>query len=433
MSLGVRWDQEAIKDYTGTTIFTLKNEWQPRIGIAWDVIGDGSSKLAASAGRFYFAVPTDLNVRAYGAQTTATVWNYDSCTTTASDCIFQAADAPRNINVQGGPFTEPLQGWTTGCQVTNSCVATLKGIYQDEYTLGFDKAIDPSFAVGVKGTYRHFGRTIEDRCDLDAGYPEANQSTCVIINPGSDDKFATGNFHGCTGFDSQPFDNSGEPNSKCNSQATFPSSSVPKAKREYWAGEIVAKKQVGRSLFAQASYIYSSLTGNYDGAARQANLGQTDPGINADYDYAAFLINSQGKLFLDRPNSFRLDVAYTFPFNLTFGFTGFVRSGAPKDKVGYFNSQYGTELLLVPRGSYGRLPTDYDISASLGYTLKIAPVDITLFLQGFNLINRQTVLQVDNEYTQDIPGSPDEFVGSFDKAITRRAPRSLTFGARISF
>ena len=39
----------------------------------------------------------------------------------------------------------------------------------------------------------------------------------------------------------------------------------------------------------------------------------------------------------------------------------------------------------------------------------------------------------DNEYTQDIPGSPDEFYGSFDKANARRAPRQLRFGARISF
>ena len=183
----------------------------------------------------------------------------------------------------------------------------------------------------------------------------------------------------------------------------------------------------------QASYIWSQLRGNYDGAARQANLGQTDPGINADYDYAAFLNNSYGKLYLDRPNSFRLDAAYTTPFGLTAGLTGFVRSGAPKDKVGYFNSQYGTELLLLPRGSFGRLPADYEVNASLGYTIKVSPIDITLFAQGFNLLNRQTVLAVDNEYTQDIPFSPDEFYGSFDKAVTRRAPRSLTLGARISF
>ncbi|HEY2797271.1 MAG TPA: TonB-dependent receptor, partial [Thermoanaerobaculia bacterium] len=443
LSAGLRWDQENIKDYTGSTIFSLKNEWQPRVGLAWDVIGDGSSKLSASYGRFYFAVPTDLNVRAYGAQTTAQVFNYDP----SFDAIFQDPTAPKNQNVQGGPFTEPVQGFTPGCGQSGNpaCQSTLKGIYQDEYSLGFDKAIDPTFAVGVKGTYRHLGRTIEDRCDLDAAYPEANQSTCVIINPGSNDAFATGDFHGCLGFDAPgSFDNTGSPGTACNSQATTPTSqplppggvytsAVPAAKRDYWSAEVVAKKQVGRSFWTQVSYIWSQLHGNYDGLSRQSNIGQTDPGINADFDYAAFLVNADGKLYLDRPHSFRLDAAYTAPFGLTFGLTGFVRSGAPKDQIGYFNSQYGTELFLVPRGSFGRLPTDYEINASLGYTIKVAPVDITLFLQGFNLINRQTVIQVDNEYTQDLAGTPDEFYGSFDKAIARRAPRSMTFGARVSF
>src|SRR5262249_45863624 len=125
ISAGIRWDQEDIKDYTGSTVFTLHNEWQPRVGLAWDVIGDGSSKLAASYGRFYFAMPTDLNVRAYGAQTIATVFNYSSDPTS----IFQDPNAPKNVNVQGGPFTEPVQ-------------PGIKGIYNDEYSLGFDKAID---------------------------------------------------------------------------------------------------------------------------------------------------------------------------------------------------------------------------------------------------------------------------------------------------
>ncbi len=454
VSLGVRWDTEDIKDYTGTTVIKLENEWQPRVGIAWDVVGDGSSKLAASYGRFYFAMPTDLNVRAYGAQTTATTWNYSS----RPGRHHRGPAGPAEHQRAGRSVHAAVQGYTPGCGTGSNpaCQSNLKGIYQDEYTLGFDKALDPTFAVGVKGTYRHYGRAIEDRCDLDSSFSEANQNTCVIFNPGSDGPFGTGDFHGCQGPDYGTFNNPDVPDSfnptdptqlvasGCNSQALTPisqplppggvyNSAVPKAKREYWAAEIVAKKQVGRSVFAQVSYIWSQLRGNYDGSARQSNLGQTDPGINADFDYAAFLTNADGKLYLDRPHAFRLDAAYTAPFGLTLGFSGFVRSGAPKDRVGYFNSQYGTELLLVERGSYGRLPADYEISASAGYTIKIAPVDITLFLQAFNLLNQQTVIQVDNTYTQDIPGSPDEFFGSFDKGLTRRAPRQLQFGARISF
>ena len=43
----------------------------------------------------------------------------------------------------------------------------IKASYQDEFTIGVEKAIDPTLSVGLKGTYRSLGRTIEDRCDLD--------------------------------------------------------------------------------------------------------------------------------------------------------------------------------------------------------------------------------------------------------------------------
>ena len=42
----------------------------------------------------------------------------------------------------------------------------LKASYQDEFTIGVEKAVDPTLSVGLKGTYRSLGRTVEDRCDL---------------------------------------------------------------------------------------------------------------------------------------------------------------------------------------------------------------------------------------------------------------------------
>jgi hypothetical protein len=249
-------------------------------------------------------MPTDLNVRAYGAQTTATVYNYSP---NPAD-IFQDPAAPKLTNSQGGAFTEPVQ-------------KDLKGIYNDEYSLGFDKAIDPTFAVGVKGTYRHLGRTIEDRCDLDAAYPEANANSCVIINPGSSSPFATGDFHGCLGPDAPgSFNNSGSPGTACNSKALTPISQplpangvyntpVPAAKRNYWSAELVAKKQVYAAL-DQVSYVWSLRAATT--AARQTT-GSDGPGINADYGYAAFLHNADGKLYLDRPHAFRLDAATRLP------------------------------------------------------------------------------------------------------------------------
>ena len=60
----------------------------------------------------------------------------------------------------------------------------MKAAYQDELTLGVEKAIDPTLSVGIKGTYRTLGRTVEDRCDLDYLDPLSGGSTCALFNPG---------------------------------------------------------------------------------------------------------------------------------------------------------------------------------------------------------------------------------------------------------
>ncbi|HEX7615232.1 MAG TPA: TonB-dependent receptor, partial [Thermoanaerobaculia bacterium] len=95
--VGLRYDQEDVRQFDGSKIFNsqvvdgtgkviqgggqqffLKNEWQPRIGIAWDPMKDGSTKVSASYGRFYYALPTDITVRSYGGKIDATTFNYNS-------------------------------------------------------------------------------------------------------------------------------------------------------------------------------------------------------------------------------------------------------------------------------------------------------------------------------------------------------------------
>ena len=70
----------------------------------------------------------------------------------------------------------------------------LKAAYQDEFTIGVEKAIDPTLSVGIKGTYRSLGRTIEDRCDLNYA-TNPTGSSCALMNPGAtgiDNPGATG-------------------------------------------------------------------------------------------------------------------------------------------------------------------------------------------------------------------------------------------------
>jgi outer membrane receptor protein involved in Fe transport len=391
LNAGIRWDHENLRDYLGQSVITLTNEWQPRIGVVWDPGKDGKMKVYAFGGRFYYALPTDLNVRSYGQQISAISYNFDSGT-----------DVTQNPNVighehafiQGGAFAEPHDN-------------PIKGIYQDEYSVGFEMLIDPTFSVGVKGEYRNFGRAVEDRCDADSSAPENDGNTCVIGNPGGSGQFGSGDFTGCNGLDGDAYECGINP-----INSLLPPGTPTNAKRLYRGIEFLVRKTFTDKLWLQASYVYSSLRGNYDGEVKQ-DYQQTDPGITADFDYNSFLRNRYGRLYLDRPSNFRLDASYVTPWKLWVGVQGWAQSGAPISQYGYFNAGYGAQTSLVPNGSYGRLPTTWEGNISLGYPIQIGPVTVSVLAYLFNIFNNQIKTNVDTQWQVsqglNYPKSPDQY------------------------
>ena len=86
------------------------------------------------------------------------------------------------------------------------------------------------------------------------------------------------------------------------------------------------------------------------------------------------------------------------PFGLSVGFQGYVRSGVPTSRLGYFNSAYPDLLYLDTRGTNGRLPTDYEANLSLSYNIKMGPVTVSPQVYVFNLFNRQTTTNIDQAF-----------------------------------
>ncbi len=375
VNAGIRYDSEkffGLDPQTGPfEAFALKDQWAPRFGFSWDFVGDGTSKLYGSVGRFYFSLPTDLNVRVFTANSAVQAFNYDP------GSINQDPLAPRAQNFQGGSAAgEPVD-------------SGIRASYQDEATIGIEKAIDPTFSVGLKGTYRTLGRTIEDRCDLDSSVAP---SSCALFNPGAtgpDNPGASGFFPTCNG--------SANPTDPTAGNCSTTGFAVPDAKRIFRGIELVARKQFTSALWVQASYLYSSLRGNYSGAIRESD-GQTDPGINADYDYYQFTFNSYGKLELDRPHQARIDTVYNAPFGISAGLQFYIRSGLPLSRLGFFNNFYPTDLFLDRRGSSGRTPTDYDMNLSLAYNMNIGPVTLTPQVYLFNVLNKQAITAFDTNF-----------------------------------
>jgi hypothetical protein len=50
--------------------------------------------------------------------------------------------------------------------------------------------------------------------------------------------------------------------------------------------------------------------------------------------YPEFVVNSYGRLTLDRPHQVKVQAAYVFPFNVTASVSGYYLSGTPLSKIG---------------------------------------------------------------------------------------------------
>jgi hypothetical protein len=420
VSAGLRWDQEDVRGAGGITALKTTAEWQPRIGLAWDPWKDGKTKIYGFAGRFYYALPTDLAAKVYGDAVTRQTFNFDPASLTQDPSVPGHSHAIQWGGASGMPVDSGL-----------------KGIRQDEFTFGLERLLAPAFSVGVKATYRRLGNTIEDRCDLDYNWAENSFSSCALVNPGSNERFAHGDFYSCSGFD--------DPYNNCYADPytpVFGAPSSPPARRLYRGIEVLARKSIDQKAWLQASYVYSFLRGNYDGAVNEMSFGgMTDPGITSDFDYPQLAYNGYGRLFLDRPHRFRLDAAYTTPFRLSIGAQAYVRSGAPMDQRGYFN-QWGYGVYLVPRGSAGRMPTEWEANLTLSYPVVLGPLTTTVQAYVFNLFNNQIATARDTVWSSSPPaGYPKSLFDpnqektnpNYGKITSRQEPRVVRFALKLSF
>lgn len=416
VNVGLRWDGEQTRDYLGQTVLRFNNEWQPRVGVIWDPWRDGATKVYAFAGRFSYALPTVAAAASFGQFWVLQTFNFDPVSVVQDPNVL---NHEKPGNPQGGVFGDPVD-------------AGVKASSLDELTVGVERLLMPTLTVGLKGTYRSLGSTLEDRCDFDYNSPLTDYSRCAIINPGSDGKFASGDVPTCNGLYDDPEWYQCYPRGPAS----------PEVKRYYRGIELFARQSVGNSLWLQASYVYSTLRGNYDGGVNQGAYGQTNPGINNDFDYPAIWHNGYGTLALDRTNRFRLDGYWVAPWQLAVGLQAFVETGAPLNQMGYFNDGYGPSVFLVPRGSVGRLPTLWGTNLTLSYPIAIGPTTVTLQAYLFNVFNQQIATSRDDSWSTSPPtGFPatiydpnqEQTNTEYGKVTGRQEPRVFRAAVRVSF
>lgn len=414
VNVGLRWDGEETRNYAGQTVMRLTDGWQPRLGVVWDPWRNGTAKVYAFAGRFSYFLPTAAVSWAFGNRVTVETYNFDPVS------VIQDPNVIHHEN--------PL--FVGAAAFGDNVDKGLRAGYQDELTLGVEKLLGAGLTLGLKGTYRSLGKAIEDRCDFDYNSPQTNYTACALTNPGSGAKYASGNAPVCNGLWAN-----------ADWWQCYPRGpATPPAKRIYRGIELLARESLGAQLWLQASYIYSSLRGNYDGGVNQGVYGQTTPGWNTDFDYPALWHRAYGTLALDRTNRFRLDGYWTTPFRLAVGLQFFAETGAPLNKMGYFPE--GPLIFLVPRGSEGRLPTLWEANLTLAYPVALGPATMTLQAYLFNVFNKQIAISRDDSWSTSPPaGYPatifdpnqEQTNTEYGKVTHRQDPRTFRAAVKVSF
>jgi hypothetical protein len=434
ITAGLRNDQYNNTNGDGQKFIDMKNQMAPRLSASWDVAGDSSLKVFGSAGRYFLQLPTQVAAR---AASRSTYINQDF-TYTGIDALGQPTGLVP-INQPGSPDGELGQAKDPRSVVAQG----LKPNYQDEITLGFEKAFSPSLNFGAKGTYRKLGAGIDDDCDTrpmvaysdKVGLPQKGRDyiPCFIFNPGRDATIWV-----------EGHDNTGLAIPGTGRYVTFTAAELgfPKAERTYKAVDLFAEHPLRNGWYGKINYTWSKSTGNMEGQTN-SDTGQLDVATTANWDYPEFMAGTNGLLPNDRTHQLKAYGFYALTPEWSLGANALIQSGRPKVCIGtdeaaengdknkygaaYGGPGYGNVYMFcngaqVTRGSIGRLPVEKRLDMNLVYS-PAAVKGLGLKLDVFNVFNTQKALtRVDTYDLGDTAISP-----AYNRVLSYQTPRSAKF------
>ena len=416
---GLRWDFQ--QSYgTGSQPYLklngFKSNLQPRLGVTWDFTGKGKGKVFANFARFLeIPIPLELNVRA-GSDRTQT-------------------DIDLNVTrLNAGAGSEIAAGGNFGDLGATSTPIDpgIKPQTVNEMTAGFEYEVAPNLSLGVRGIYRAQDNVIED------GSPD-DGNNYFLFNPGR----------------------RGDGETTEDGACAFIGVCFGPARRYYRALEFSATKRFTNNYQFIASYVYSSLIGNYEGLFRNDN-GQSVPNATSLFDLVSLLNDTYGRLPNDRPHQFKFDGSYRTPFKLMLSGSFRAQSGIPFNALVPHPVYGNNEGFAVPRGTAivptvtavqpgfpntvdgigtSRTPKTFNLDLGAYYPIQFGENRQLRFqVDWFNVFNSQRAIRLDetssvNSGIQGVANvSASQFRNPFYGAGTIfQFPSAVRLGVKFSF
>ena len=410
LKTGLRWEAQELVGTDITYKFKASDNLAPRIGLTWDVEGNGKSKLYAFWGRYFEKVPLDIAVRALSTEKGINRSDFLTLTgfTNLSDPIMTGT-AIYDVDPLAGtvnPTAVTSHFATTGSHPTEILPGT-KSMYQDEMVLGYDTETAFGMTFSNRFIYRKLGRILED-LSLDG-------DSYFIGNPGENEN-AIRDLTGFTG------------------DATFPAPT-----RNYWAIEIEARKSTAKySAFVNVRF--AKAEGNYEGLFRGDN-GQDDPNISSLYDLPLEVMTDPGRgldgreqfligpLPTDRTVVANIGYSYMFDMGLSLGALCRIQTGTPiTSYLAHPVYENAGEIPAFGRGTEGRTPTTYTFDTTAAYTWKLGgKKSLTFRADIFNFFNAQKVLSYDSNLDVGLGASNVNYMRANDYETGRRVRLGVKF------
>lgn len=477
LNLGVRLEKEDLPSFNNLAPpinFGWTDKIAPRLGFAYDLFGNGKSKVFGSYGKFYDRLKFSLPQGSFGGN----FYRVDFFEIFAGGGGFRSYTPARIL----GNYADPIGGACpqTGfigsgisrCQFDYRVPSNapgfsleeaggvdpdLKPFSQTEFTVGLEHQFARNYVLRGRYTSKRLNNAVED-----AGVISPTGSEIYIIaNPGQGLHEEFLKQFGYEGPYAKPV-------------------------RNYDAMELVLEKRLSNNFYFNLNYTLSRLYGNYSGLANSDEVstttgqGRLSLGGNRSFDlphigFTAAGGQDLGRLPTDRPHIFNAYGAYIFDWrgsktnSTELSFFQTVQSGAPvTSQIGFI-----TTTIFKGRGDMGRTPTfsqtDFNIShryrfgrdnrftlvgdlnilnlweqkTVTGYwtLLTAAGVNYPSFPQyqqgGYpaliNAYNRGELLQQINTFLAGTPTVLNRKDDRYGQPLFYQLPRNVRFGFRLIF
>jgi outer membrane receptor for ferrienterochelin and colicin len=439
LAYGFREEYQTVKGTDGQTIFKFQDFWdqfQPRLGITWDVNNDGKTKLSANYAIYNERFPMQAALRTGGNETyqqyrfpidaAHPLNTYDPATGNYTHDPNFAANLSADYSGFFRADPQPLGG--------------LKVPKREEIILGADHTFASGWTTGFHAKYRKLLRMIEDTVPTDAtGAPIDGLGFSILWNPqaGKIYQWYNNQYYNPTAI---AF---GAPTVPAGTLNTWQNTVFPDPKNIYESLDLTVDKKTDRYTIS-ASLTWSHIYGNYEGVGQTSN-GQSDANITSTWDYAPYVGN--GPLPLDHTWNAKLFGSYTWDLwggSFSAGGSATLLTGAPRTifddgtrttvATQFTNLDPGAYGNATPMnfqyGNNGRENTQKLVNLHFDYAYKFSKtVKLTPSIDIFNAFNTRTATVHDDYGTT----AADAVNPAFGYANQWLAGRSYRYGVKVTF